>query len=165
MSNRNFDQGYTIGKRLIDVAGSFVPLTSSTGTIVASKVKGLGFGYAPIAGVMTLQTSARSGITSTPGVAHPSGGLYTLTFDDSYREINVISCDLAAPSSGSALWSQPVEPWTNTGVLGAAAGIAPSIQLLTINSSGSPTDVGTPNAFRLHFFVQFEDSTVQFQKP
>jgi hypothetical protein len=165
MANRNFDQGYCIGKRLIDIAGSFFALTGG-GTVAASSVKGLGFGYAPTAGVMTKQAApVRPGITSTPGIVRTSTGLYTITLDDSYRDINILSCDLGAPSTGSALWTQPVEPWTNTGVLGAAAGVAPSVQVLIINASGSPSDPGSSNAFRVHFFVQCEDSSVQFQKP
>ena len=166
MANRNFDTGWTIGKRLVDITGSFIPLTTNTGTILATGVKGLGFGFAPVGspGVMAKQTSpVRPGITSAPGITHPSTGLYTITLDDAYRDINFLSSDLSAAVTGSALWTQPVEPWTNTGVLGAANGIAPTVQFLIINSSGSPTDASA--AMRLNFYIQLEDSTVQFGKP
>lgn len=163
MANRNFDQGYVIGKRLIDIMGSFIALTGS-GTITASSVKGLGFGFAPVAGVMKAQTApVRAGITSTPGIARTGTGLYGVTLDDSYRDINFVSADLGAPVSGSGLWAQPVEPWTNTGALGAAVGIAPTVQFLIINSSGTPTDAS--GTMRMHFAIQCEDSTVQFSKP
>jgi hypothetical protein len=158
MANRNFDASYCIGKRLVDISGSFVPLTGA-GTVVASTVKGQGFGYAPVNGVMTLQAAARPGITSTPGIIRVSTGLYTITLDDSYLDIQEFCGDLAVPNTGSGTWIQPVEPVSQL----ATAGKAPVLSILLVNSSGTPTDA--PASSRVYFYACMRDSSVQFQKP
>jgi hypothetical protein len=159
MANRNFDQGWTVGKRLIEIAGSFG--TNGASNPVAANVKGLGFGYAPMAGVMALQTTipVRPGITTTPGIVHAALGTYTITFDDAYTDLNVFSCDLQVAAL-SANWAQP-GPTANLGVSGSA----PNVQVFVINSSGTGQDIAAATFSRVHFFVQFRDSNVQFSKP
>lgn len=160
MADRNFDQGYTIGKRLIEIAGSFVPLTGA-GTVVASTVKGLGFGYAPNnAGVMALQPNlVTKPWTTTPGIVRTGTGVYTITLEDRYLDCNCFSADLAVPAGGSALWAQPNEPIANLGSTTAAI-----VATLTIvNASGTPTDAAASS--RIHFFLQLRDSTTQRVKP
>ena len=85
MANRRFDSSWVIGARLVEIMGSFG--TNGSSAPVAASVKGLGFGYAPIAGVMTLQSSARPGISGTPGITHTATGTYLVTFDDSYQDL------------------------------------------------------------------------------
>ena len=159
MANRNFDVAWSIGKRLIDIIGSFVPLTGA-GTIVASSVKGLGFGYAPVAGVMALQTTGRPGITSGPGGILRTGvGMYTIQADDSYQDLNFFDCTLAAANtSGTGLWAQPVNNAT-----GFTPGVGPTVTMLIVNSSGTPTEATAGQ--RVYFDLQLRDSTTQFNKP
>jgi hypothetical protein len=159
MSNRNFDTSWTIGKRLIDIAGSFG--TNSASNPVAANVKGLGFGYAPVAGVMTLQATVpvRPGITTTPGIVHSALGTYVVTLDDSYTDYTVFSCDLQV-AAASANWAQP-GPIANTNV----SGQAPNFTIFVINSSGTGQDIAPATSSRVHFFIQMRDSSVQFSKP
>src|SRR6185437_15287584 len=64
MSNRNHDKLHgLIGPGKIIVDGSFVPLTGA-GTVDATKVTGLGFGYAPVKGVMALITGTSTANTA-----------------------------------------------------------------------------------------------------
>jgi hypothetical protein len=161
MANKNFDQGYCIGKRLIEIAGSFIPLTGA-GTVVASSVRGFGFGYAPnSAGVTVLQPNATGKVqlTTTPGILRTGTGLYTLTLEDPYADCNLFSVDLAAPVAGSQLWAQPVEPIANLG----SATAAPVFSILIINNAGTPTDAAAN--MRMYFALQMRDSTVQKVKP
>lgn len=160
MSDRNFDKAYVIGKRLIDISGTFVPLTGA-GTVAASTVRGLGFGYLPVSGTWTKRTAERSGITgSTSGITRTATGTYTVTFEEAFRDIYYQSADLASPNtSGSALWAQPVATATNLNT----AATAPTITILIVNSSGSPTDAASGQ--KVYFHVQFDDSTVGFNKP
>lgn len=157
MANRRFDESYVIGVRIIDIMGSFATLAGA-GTVIASSVKGFGFGYAPINGVMTLQPTARNGITSTPGILRTGTGVYTVTFDDSYADVIDIGSDLQVATGGSALWAQP-NPTTGL----ATSGTAPTCTFTIINSSGTPTEGGTTS--RLNFRCTFRDSTTQFTKP
>lgn len=161
MSNKNLDaKHYVIGKRIIRVSGSFVPLTGA-GTIVASSVTGWGFGYAPVAGVMALRAQPQNNPTplTTPGIVRNSAGLYTITTEDPYLEVKWFDCNLAGPAAGTALWAQPVEPVANTGV--ANKGVA--VQVLITNNAGTPTDANAN--MRLYFAIEFRDSTVLYQKP
>lgn len=161
MANRNFDTGYVIGKRLIEISGSFVPLTGA-GTIVASSVKGFGFGFAPnSAGVMALQPNvqSKSFLTTTPGILRTGTGLYTITLEDPYLDCNYYGADLAAPVAGSALWAQPVEPVANLGSSTAAL----VFSLLIVNNAGTPTDAAAN--MRMYFSMILRDSTAQRVKP
>lgn len=159
MANRNFQTSWVIGERIVDIAGSFVPLTGA-GTVVASTVRGLGFGYAPSAGVMTLfgNVSTKSFLTTTPGIVRTGTGLYTVTLEDPYIEAKAVGCDLAV-ASASPNWAQPIEPIANL----ASSTAAPVISIQIINASGSAVDASSGG--RLHFFVSLRDSTTQFQKP
>lgn len=158
MSNRNLQSSWVIGERIIDLAGSFVPLTGA-GTIVASNVRGLGFGFAPSAGTMALQGRiASSPLTSTPGILRTGTGLYTITFEDSYIEAVAVGVDLAV-ASASANWAQPLEPIANQG----SSTLAPVLSVQIINSSGTAVD-SAANC-RLHFFIRFRDSTTRYNKP
>jgi hypothetical protein len=161
MSTRNYDTGWCVGKRLIDISGNFVPLTGA-GTVVASTVKGFGFGYAPVNGVMTLRplTGGNNPVPkSTPGIVRSSTGLYAITFEDPYIDIVYFGVDLAAPSTGTALWAQPVEPVTGINT----AFTAPTLSVLIVNNAGTPTDAAAN--MRIYFDVVFRDSTAFFQKP
>lgn len=160
MANRQFQNGYVIGERIIDLVGSFVPLTGA-GTVLASKVTGLGFGYAPSGnpGIMTLQPRiAQSPLTSTPGILRTGTGLYTITFEDNYLEMVGVSVDLAV-AAASANWAQALEPIANI----ASSTLAPTLSLQIINSSGTAVD-SAANC-RLHFFIRFRDSTTRYGKP
>lgn len=160
MANRQFQTGYCLGERLIELAGSFVPLTGA-GTVVAANVRGFGFGYAPnSAGVMVLQPRiAQSPLTSTPGILRTGVGLYTITLEDAYLGCNLFSVDLAAPVAGSQLWAQPVEPVANLG----SSTLAPVFSVLIINNAGAPTDAVAN--MRLYLALQMRDSTTRFAKP
>jgi hypothetical protein len=160
VANRQFQTGWCLGERLIEISGSFVPLTGA-GTVVASSVKGEGFGYAPIAGVMKLQPNlaSKNFLTTTPGIVRTGTGLYTVTMEDQYLDINDFTADLAAPIAGSALWAQPVEPVANLGSTTAAV----VLSILIVNSSGTPTDAAAN--MRMYFSAIFRDSTTRFNKP
>lgn len=160
MCSRNLDTGWCIGKRLIDIAGSFG--TNGSSTPAATSVKGLGFGYAPsdTTGVMAAKAnSTNSPITTTPGVVRSTTGTYVVTVEDTFRDLNVLSCDLQV-ASASANWAQP-GPVASL----AAATAAPNFTLFVINSSGATQDIASGASSRVHFFAQFSDSTVQFGKP
>ena|SRR5579859_4200160 len=159
MASRNFDTGWCIGKRLIDVSGSFG--TNGSSNPVAANVKGLGFGYAPVAGAYALQTTipVRPGITTTPGIVRSTTGTYVLTLDDSYLDVNFFSTDLQV-ASASANWAQP-GPIANVNV----ANQAPNVTIFVINSAGTLQDVAAGANSRVHFFLQMRDSTVGFSKP
>lgn len=159
MANRRFDAPYCIGERRITIAGSFVPLTGA-GTVVASTVKGFGFGYAPIAGVMTLVSSARPGVSGTPGVVRTSAGLYTITLDDSYEDVEHITASYWTPAAG--LGTPLIVNPTTTTSFGVAA-TASSFQVVLTTTTGTPTDSGA--SCRISFLVTLRDSTVQFAKP
>jgi hypothetical protein len=159
VANKNLDTAYAIGKRLVGLEGSFVPLTGA-GTIVAANVRGFGFGFAPnSAGVMALQAPlSGKGLTTTPGIIRAGTGLYTITFEDTYLAVNYFGADLAVPVAGSALWAQPVEP-INIG----SGTAAPAVQILIVNNAGAPTDASAN--MRVYFEIVFRDSNVQFVKP
>jgi hypothetical protein len=160
MTTRNLDTGWTIGKRLVEVCGSFIPLTGA-GTILATGVKGLGFGFAPVNGTMALRAQPGNNPTpkSTPGILRTGVGLYTVIPEDTYIDCNYFGADLAAPVAGSALWAQPVEPVANLNT----AQTAPTCSVLIVNNAGAPTDAAAN--MRMYFCLQFRDSTVQFNKP
>jgi hypothetical protein len=96
---------------------------------------------------------------STPGILRTGTGLYTLIPEDTYIDCNYFGADLAAPAAGSALWAQPVEPVANLNT----AQTAPTLSILIVNSSGTPTDAAAN--MRMYFEIEFRDSTVQFNKP
>lgn len=157
MANRNYDTSWTVGKRLIELAGSFG--TNGGSNPAASSVKGLGFGYAPGAGGVMQAKASSPGITTTAGIVRSATGTYVLTPEDSYLDVNAFSCDLQV-ASASANWAQP-GPIANT----AVANQAPNLTMFVINSSGTPQDIASGANSRVHFFIQFRDSTVQFSKP
>lgn len=162
MSNRDYQGRGVLSPQVRDirVRGSFVPLTGA-GTVVASTVKGEGFGYAPVNGAMALKTAPGNNPTplTTPGITRVSAGLYKVVLEDPYQDIEHITCDLAGPATGSALWAQPVDPVTNT----ATANSGATFQLVIVNSSGTPTEANA--SMRLHFVVSLRDSTAHYQKP
>ena len=156
MANRRFDSSWVIGARLIEIMGSFG--TNGSSAPVAASVKGLGFGYAPIAGVMTLQSSARPGISGTPGITHTATGTYLVTFDDSYQDLIYAGADLMV-ASASANWAQP-GPFSS-----GVSQTASTASFFVINSSGSGQDIAAATYSRIEFECVFRDSTVQFNKP
>lgn len=159
MANRRFDRAYCVGERIVDIYGSFVTLTGS-GTVAAATVKGFGFGYAPTAGKMALQSSARPGINSTPGIVRVSTGLYSITFDDAYLDLTYFSAHYSAGStSGAAKFAQTINNATGL----ATSATAPTLQLIIVNGSGTPADGEA--AGLINFHARFRDSTVQFSKP
>ncbi len=146
--------------RDIRVRGSFILLTGA-GTINAAKVKGEGFGYAPVNGAMALKGVPGNNPTplTTPGIAYVSAGLHIITFEDSYQDLECLVCTLAGPATGTNLFVQTVDPPTNLAT--ASKGVA--VQILTTNNAGSPTDA--PANTRLHFVASFRDTTSHYQKP
>ena len=166
MSNRRLDRPWCVGERLILVCGSFVPLTGA-GTVVASTVKGLGFGYAPnSSGVMALRATPGNNPVplSTPGITRVSAGLYSIVFEDPYLDVEFFDAILAGPatgiaSGGKALSAQPVEPVAGL----ATANKAPTAQVVIVDNTGTPTE-GIANC-RLYFELWFRDSTAQYAKP
>ena len=160
MANRRFDNDdKTLGVGLRRIYGSFVPLTGA-GIVAASTVKGMGFGYAPIAGVMALKTSASQGVSGTPGIVRTSTGLYTITLEDSYLDLVSILCSLQVPAAGiaSGLDAYPVT-LPSVGV----AATASTFQIVILNSSGVVTE--SVASCRICFEAVFRDSSVQFNKP
>lgn len=159
MSNRNYDTSWTIGKRLIDISGSFG--TNGASSPVAANVKGLGFGYAPTAGAMALQATipVRPGITTTPGIVRSTTGTYVVTPDDTYIECTSFSTDLQV-ASNSANWSQP-GPIANMNV----SGQAPNFTIFVINGSGTLQDIAANASSRVNFTIQMRDSTTGYGKP
>ena len=160
MSNHDFDRGsWGLGKRRIELRGLFVPL-GGAGTVAAATVKGFGFGYAPVNGVNTLQPTARPGISGTPGIVRTGVGVYTLTLDDSYLDLESINATCMCPAGGGgAAEAQFSATVTNLGV----SGQAPVFTLNLMTSSGTPTDLGS--TYKVCFQVNLIDSTVQLQKP
>jgi len=156
MAQRRFDSSWVIGAGLIEIMGSFG--TNGSNNPVAANVKGMGFGYAPIAGVMTLQSSARPGISGTPGVVHSATGTYVVTFDDTYADLLYAGADLMV-ASASANWAQP-GPFS--------AGVSQTASTCTffvINSSGAGQDIAAATYSRVEFECIFRNSSVQFGRP
>lgn len=159
MSNRNADKArLVLGKRIWEIEGSFIALAGA-GTVNAALVKGFGFGYTPVNGVMTLKPNASQGVSSIPGIVRTGTGLYTITLEDPY--LDYITCEawLMVPggtSNDAAIETNP----TNLGV----SGLAPTFTLVTMNgSTGTATDLGT--TFVVCFRLVLRDSTVQYNKP
>ena len=161
MANTNFDCGhYTIGKRLPHIFGSF-QLLAGSGTVVASTVKGLGFGFAPnLQGVMAAKTVAKPGIQDIGGIVYVSAGTYDITLEDSYIDAIDTEAHLIYPSGGTL--THRALFYTNPTNL-ATSGRAPTFRLVTTVTGGTPTDLGT--TFRAAFHIWLRDSTVQFVKP
>ena len=159
MANRKFDKPYCIGERQVIISGSFVALTGA-GTVDATKVTGFGFGYAPVAGKMALQTSARPGIAGTVGIVRTGTGVYMLTLDDAYLECTAFNADVAGPVTGTNLFTQLLDPPATS--LGTA-GTAPVFTLVLVSGSGTPTDASA--GMRVHFQIVLRDSTERFNKP
>ena len=164
MANRRFDADFrTIGDRRIRLAGSFVPLTGA-GTVVASTVKGFGFGYAPASGTaaMTLKAlSSVSPLTGTPGIVRANTGLYTVTLEDTYLALDSIQLAYGVPAAGlTTLLDVYHVPLADS--FGSATAVS-SFQVVLLNTSGNPTDAVA--ACRVHFILILRDSTVQFSKP
>lgn len=160
MANRQFQNGYVIGERIVDLVGSFVPLTGA-GTVAASTVRGLGFGYAPSGspGVMALQPRiAQSALTNTPGIVRTGTGLYTVTFEDAFLEAVGVSADLQV-AAASPNWVQVLGEVANQG----SSTLAPVLSLQIINASGVAVDAAASG--RVHFFIRFRDSTTRYGKP
>lgn len=166
MSNRRLDQPWTVGQRKIIVSGSFVPLTGA-GTVAASTVRGLGFGYAPDStGVMALRAAPGNNPVplSTPGIVRTGTGLYTIVLEDPYLSLEFWTPSLAGPATGiatggSALFAQPVSPATGTGT----ASTGPTLTVVIVNNAGVPTECIA--GCRVHFEAHFRDSTEQYTKP
>jgi hypothetical protein len=163
MANRRYDRDWVLGERIITISGSFATNTGSA--IVASTVKGFGFGYAPSAGVMTLfgNIASKNYLTTTPGIVLSGTGIYTVTLEDPYIDMIAASVNIQVAASGAS---------ANDMILGTAVNLgsstaAPAIQLLTINggsgAAATPTAANANN--RVNFQFVFRDSTVQFNKP
>lgn len=150
MSNRNADAGLTLGKRLWYIQGCFE--TNGTSNPPTNTIRGSGF-------------------TKVPPV-RTGAGTFLVTLDDMYQDLNAAGTDLQVPSA-SANWSQIAAVAGLAAPVGGVANASPqttpvTIQIITINSAGTPTDVAIDAAnhnSRVHFFFCFRDSTVQFNKP
>jgi hypothetical protein len=159
MSNRNADKPRLIfGVRQWEIEGTFQAL-GGAGTVVASAVKGFGFGYAPVNGVMALRTeSVVSGVTSTPGIVRTGVGLYTITLEDPYIDYVTAMAWLMGPgpNANDAQFQQTV---SNLNTLNTA----PTFTLVTSTTGGAAVDLGT--TYNIGFRFVFRDSTRQFNKP
>lgn len=160
MSDKNMDRPWVVGKRQIELRGSFKVL-SGAGTIDATKVTGLGFGFAPVNGVMALRAQPQNNPTplSTPGILRTNTGLYTITFENPYLELVSFHPHLATAAGGVNLFAQAIEPVTGTNT----AQTGPTITVQLVNGSGAATEGATTQ--RLHFVAVFRDSTWSYQKP
>ena len=161
MANTNFDRGHlVIGKRQVHIEGSF-QLLAGTGTVVASTVKGLGFGFAPNQqGIMAPKTQPRPGIQDIGGIVWVSAGTYDITLEDSYIDAVDYDAHLIYPSGGTLTHRALV--YTNPVNLGTS-GRAPTFRVVTVVTGGTPTDFGT--TFRLGFHIWLRDSTTNYVKP
>lgn len=161
MANRRLDRDWTIGVRVVRVYGSFA--TNGGSAIVPSSVKGFGFGYAPVSGVMALQgnVQSKSYLTSTPGIVLSGTGVFTITFEDPYIDCISFqpSIQLATPGTQDVMAGTMVNLGSSTA--------APSIQILVVNTtSGAAATPPAANANnRINFEAVFRDSTEQFLKP
>lgn len=143
-----------------------MPLTGA-GTVLASAVKGFGFGYAPNAsGVMALRGTPGNNPVglSTPGITRTVAGTYAIVFEDPYQDVEYFDAILAGPVTGIAaggkqLSAQPVEPVAGL----ATANTAPTAKVVIVDNTGGVVE-GIASC-RLYFEIWFRDSTVQFQKP
>jgi L-serine deaminase len=162
MANRRFDRDWCLGERCVQIWGSFG--TNGGAAIVASTVKGFGFGYAPVNGVMTLQPNRSSiSLTTTPGIVLSGTGIYTVTLEDPYIDLVSVGVSIQASAQGVNANDMIVGTVTNLG----SSTAAPAIQLFTVN--GGTGAAATPTAAnansRVNFTFIFRDSTVQFNKP
>jgi len=158
MSNRNADKARLIlGKRIWEIEGTFVALAGA-GTVVAANVKGWGFGYAPVNGVMALKPTASLGVTSVPGILRTGAGVYTITLEDPYIDFISASAWLQGPGP-NANDAQILQTITNLG----SSSLAPTFTLNTNNSGGAATDLGT--TYSIGFRLVLRDSTVNYNKP
>lgn len=161
MANRRFDRDWALGERLIRLYGSFA--TNGSSAIVASGVKGFGFGYAPSAGVMTLQPNVNSKnfLTTTPGIVLSGTGVFTVTLEDTYIDCVAALASMQLSTAGST--DVIIGTMSNLG----SSTAAPAIQILCINSTtGGAVAPPAANANnRINFEFVFRDSTVQFNKP
>lgn len=89
MANRNFDFAWTLGKRIVNIEGSFD--TNGASNPVAPK----GQGFRKV------------------GIVHAATGQYTVTMDDPYLDLNAWGADLQV-NAASPNWAQ-VGPVTNLG--------------------------------------------------
>lgn len=160
MSDKNLDRAWTIGKRSIRIAGSFVPLAGA-GTVVATNVRGLGFGYAPVNGLMALKAQPGNNPTplTVPGILRTGVGVYTIILENPWLGCDSFTVSLGVPVAGVQLWAWPVEPITGM----ATAGTGPTFTILLANNAGTPTEGAVTQ--RVHFDIIVRDSTVSFNKP
>jgi hypothetical protein len=160
MADKNLDVPKVIGKRLIKIVGSFQALAGA-GTVIASQVRGLGFGYAPVNGVMALRAQPGNNPTplTTPGILRTGTGLYTVTLENPYLECVKFMCNLGIPAAGVNLYAVPVEPTTGF----ATAQTGPTVTILLQTATGTPTDGA--NTERVYFSLSVRDSTTGYQKP
>src|SRR5882762_2235206 len=160
MSNRNADKAILVlGKRLWEIEGSFVALAGA-GTVVAANVKGWGFGYSPVNGIMTLKAANQvSGITSVAGIVRTGVGVFTLTLEDPYIEVVAAGAFLQGPGPNvnDAMVRQAV---TNAN----AVGLAPTLTIDTYNgNTGAASDLGT--TYTVCFRLKLRDSTDNYNRP
>lgn len=160
MANRNFEtMGMSLIKGEVHIYGSFT-LLAGAGTIDATLVKGLGFGYAPGPAGVTVTKGSSPGVTSTAGIARTSAGLYTVTLEDPYIDAIDYEAHLLYPSGGTL---------TNRALMLTAptnlgnGQVAPTFTIETVNSGGSATDLGT--TFRCGFHIWLRNSSSVGFKP
>lgn len=136
MSNRNLDTSWTLGKRIIEITGSFAVNGSSNP--VTTTFKGQGW--------------RNTALTRT------ATGTYVGTLDDTYQDCNGFSVDLQVPAAAGN-WAQP-GPITNLGTSSR-----PTFTIFTVNSSGVATDIAAAANTAVFFTLVMRDSTVGFTKP
>lgn len=162
MANRRFDKDWCIGPRIIRVMGSFG--TNTAAAPVASSVKGFGFGYAPVAGVMTLfgNVASKNFLTTTPGITYTATGIYTITFEDLYLDLISFDCNIQQTAGNSTFDANPADV-ANLGSSTAAPTIKIQVTNTTTGNQATPPAAGAQS--RINFEAVFRDSTEQFGKP
>lgn len=136
MANRNLDTGWTLGKRIVEITGSFAVNGASNPT--AASLKGQGFRKVP--------------------PVHTATGTYVVTLDDNWQDCNGFSVDLQVPAAAGN-WAQP-GPITSLG-----ASSPPTFTIFTVNSSGVALDISAAANTAVFFTIVLRDSTVGFSKP
>lgn len=135
MSNRSLDRGWTIGKRIISVRGSFATNGNATPTVAGTR--GQGF--------------RKTAVTRT-GV-----GTYVVTFDDPYLDLDDANAHLQLPAAADNTAS--VGP-----VASLSATTGPTMTIFTL-TAGAAADIAANANSRVFFNATFRDSNVGQGKP
>lgn len=159
MANRNFEMTeLSLIKAGVHIYGSFA-LLAGAGTVDATSVKGLGFGYATGSSGVVVAKPSSPGVTSTAGIVRTGTGLYTITLEDPYPDVIMYDATLIYPSGGT--YTNRVVALTVPTNLGNGQ-VAPTFSLQVINSGGSGVDPGATYRVGFHLWLR-NSSSVGFK--